>query len=259
MGAEIILPISLTAVLLFVLICTSRMLRSGRHFLVVAFFAFAAASCLFSTLYWIAYDFIRPGTWMPFAANEICESALFLLLASSLRAAFPKNTPIVKALLPAGIFAAANTALWIAWSGEWIQDILTGLSLGWALCVLIACLAASSALKRSEWIIIGSAAMLLIAGQTATFFLPESALVVFDTACSVILFAVNAWLIAKTVLDLRSGVDTKRALCLSFAVYLWAMVAMYMSGGYAYYAALALAIAAWPLMLWAVYKEVRTE
>ena len=141
---------------------------------------------------------------------------------------------------------------------EWLQDILTGLSFGWFLCVVIACLTASSALERGERIVISAAAVLLIAGQTATFFVPEPALVFFDTACSVLLFAVNAWLLIKTVLKLKNS-ETKKALCLSFAAYLCAMTGMYMSGGWAYFAALTLAIICWPLMLWTIEKEVAAE
>ena len=138
MNPEIVFPLIMIAVLLAVLICAVRALRSGKQTVVVAFYAFAIACSLFSTVYWTAYDLLRPEERMPFAANEICEMALFLLLASSLRAALPRRIPLGKAALPAALFAAANTALWIAWTGEWMQDILTGLSLGWLLCVLIA-------------------------------------------------------------------------------------------------------------------------
>ncbi len=258
MSAEIIFPLILAAVLLLVLIGTICMLRSGQHVLVLAFFAFAVACTLFSTLYWLAYDLIRPGTWMPFAANEICEWALFLLLASSLRAAFPQGISLKKAWLPAVLFAAVNTALWIAWSGEWVQDILTGLSIGWFLCVLIACLLASGVLSRAEWIGLGAGTILLIAAQLMTFIVPASAQV-FDMIGSVILFAIDAWIIVNMILSIKKADSTKRSLCLSFAALAWSEIAMYMSGGWVYNVMLMLAVCCWPLMLWAIQKEVAAE
>lgn len=255
MSTEIIFPLILAAVLLFVLIDTIRMLRSGRRVLVLAFFAFAAACCLFSTLYWIAYDLMCPDSRMPFAANELCEWALFLLLASSLRAAFPQGISLEKAWLPAILFAAANTALWIGWSGEWVQDILTGLSVGWFLCVLIACTMESKALSRSEWIGLGCAAVLVIAAQTMTFLLLAFSHT-FETVCSVILLAVDAWIIIKTILSIKKGNQSQHGLCLSFAAFAWSEIAMYMSDGWAYYVMLLLAVCSWPLMFRAIAKEV---
>ena len=255
MSTEIIFPLILAAVLLFVLLGTIRLLRSGQNVLVVAFFAFAVACVLFSTLYWITWDLIRGDARMPFAANEICEWACFLLLASTLRAAFGQGPSLQKAILPATLFAAANTALWIAWSGEWVQDILTGLSLGWLLCVLIACIIESEALSRAERIGLGCAAVLVIAAQAMTFIISVSPRA-FEMIASFILFAVDTWLILKTILSVKKSEQPQRCLCLSFAAFAWSEIAMYMSGGAVYLVMFTLSFFCYLLMLWAIRKEV---
>ena len=259
MSYEIIFPIILAATLLIMLVFMARMLLSKQHLLVVAFFALAAACFLFSTLYWIVYDLLRPDVRMPFAANEICEWALFLLTASSLRAAFPKGGLLLKtACIPAALFTAANIALWIAWSGEWMQDILAGLSLGWFLCVLLSCLLRCGAFSRAEWIAVGAVSALLIAAQTMTFLLPDKAQT-FDMIGYIILFSVDVWLIVKTIRAVKKGDRPQRGLCLSYAAWAWAMIAMYMSGGWLYNAALFVATLCFLLIFLAIGKEVRAE
>lgn len=255
---EVIFAIILAAALLFILFFLVRMLLSKRNPVVVAVFSFAIACFLFSTLYWIAYDLLQPEVRMPIAANEICEWAMILLLASSLKAAFPTGIPLKITCIPAALFAAANAALWIAWSGEWVQDILTGISLGWFLCVLLACLLQSGAFSRTEWIALSAASFLLILGQTMTFLLPSAAQT-FDRACYVVLFAGDFLLILKAVRTIRKRREPPQGLCLSFAAWGWSMTALYMSAGWAYNAALLVVTLCCLLMFWAVKKEVGEE
>ena len=254
MNSEIIFPLILAATLLVVLIFTVRLLRAGRQVLAIAFFAFAAACSLLSALYWVAYDLLRPEARMPFAANEICEWALFLLLASCLRAVFPGRLARAKAIVPAALFAAANTGLWIAWSGEWVQDVLTGLCLGWFLCVLLACGLDSGAMSPAEWTILGGAAFALIVVQVLTFFLP-AAVQTLETVAAVIMFTADGWLILKTGFFLKQGGHSRQALCLSFGAFAWSTVAMYMSSGPVYLAAMISAALCYLLMLLAMQKE----
>lgn len=258
MNYDVLFTIFLAVMLLMILIFLVRMLLSKRHLAVVAFFAFAMACFLFSTLYWIAYDLLQPEVRMPIAANEICEWALFLLTASALKAAFPTGLPLKTAAIPAALFAAANTALWIAWSGEWVQDILTGVSVGWFLCVLLACLLQCGAFSRAEWIAVGAISLLVIVGQAMTMLIASAAQAI-DTACYVVLFAGDFLLILKAVLVLRKRSKTLQGLCLSFAAWGWAMIAMYMSAGWCYNAALFVVTLCCLLMYFAVRGEVRAE
>ena len=118
-------------VMLFVLIFAVRRIVFGERKMKLVYFAFGMTSFLLSDLYWLVYGVVRPGTRMPFAANEIAEWAMFLMFAASLDAAVPKPRRLPPGkMLAAAIFTLGNTLLWIGWSGEWIQDVLTGVCVG---------------------------------------------------------------------------------------------------------------------------------
>ena len=119
------------AVLLALIVWTVRTLIRERFSEPIAFTAFALACLLLSDLYWIAWALLEPEARMPFAVNEIGECAVFLLLAAAMRTQLADAPRFAGArtLLPA-LFTACNVGLWIAWSGEWRQDVVTGLTLG---------------------------------------------------------------------------------------------------------------------------------
>lgn len=246
----------MVSILLAVIISAIRLLRSKKHFLTVVYFIFAVSCGLLSVLYWGAYTYLRPETRMPFAANEICEWAEFLLYASSLRAVFHKSISFEKKNIPVVLFAVSNVCLWIAWSGEWVQDILTGLSMGWFLCVITTCLCLTCALSAAEWIGLGIVAVLLILGQMHTFFTPSSISAALDVGCSVLLFVVMLWIMLKAVLTLDEENQADKCMCLSYASLVWGTVFMYMSSGGVYVIALALTVLSYVLMLLAIKKEV---
>lgn len=256
MSAEQASNLIMASVLLSVLLLSIKLLQSKRHFLAVVFFIFAISCGLLSTLYWGVYDYVRPETRMPFAANEICEWALFLLYASSLRAVFPKSASFEKKVIPAALFIAANVILWIAWSGEWIQDILTGLCLGWFLCVLTTCICLTGALSAWEWMGAGAFSFLLILGQSLTFFVPAPVSAALDKGCFVLLLVGMLWLILKTIWVLHKEKQVQKGLCLSYASLAWGVIFMYMSSGEAYITAFALTVTCYFLMFWAIKMEV---
>ena len=253
---ERIINLVMACAFFFVLLQAIKLLHSKKHFLTIVFFVFAISCGLLSTLYWGVYEFLRPETRMPFAANELCEWALFLLYASSLRAVFPKSASFEKKIIPVALFAAANVVLWIAWSGEWVQDILTGLSMGWCLCVITSCLCLTCALSTAEWVGAGTVSFLLILGQSLTFFTPEPVSGALDKGCSTLLLVAMLWLILKTVWTLKKEKQVQKGLSLSYAAFAWGAVFMYMSGGTAYMIASMLTVSCYFLMLWAIKEEV---
>ena len=85
MNTYVVFNLFFTAILLLVFLGTFRLLELEKRDARTVLFAFAVASVLLSNLYWLAYDILRPGTRMPFAANEIGEWALFLLLGAAVR------------------------------------------------------------------------------------------------------------------------------------------------------------------------------
>ena len=85
MNTMAILDLVRSIVLFAIFLRASHYLRLGRNKLSIVFFTLAIASILLSDLYWLAYDILRPETRMPFAANEISEWALFLLLGATIK------------------------------------------------------------------------------------------------------------------------------------------------------------------------------
>ena len=223
----------------------------------VIFFLFAMVAMLINITYWIAYDFIRPGTRMPLAANEIGEAAAFLLLASALSTAVPSDgMRRTKEMIGTVVFAAANVALWIGWSGEWIQDILAGVVLGYLLCVVVRSALQTDAFSRKEWIAILAGSALLIAAQAGTFFAPAPMDRILDLLGYCLLFAGLIWFMVKSFLSLQRGGDIKRSTALAFAAYAWGTCTIYMSAGAWYLAGTAMICVTLLLMLAAVKAGV---
>ncbi len=243
------------AILLYIIVRAVRLIGSGRRSMAVVFFLFAAFSLLLSDLYWITYDLLRPGTRMPFAANEIGEGATFLLLGAALNTIFqPAPRAAWRETALAALFAGACTALWIGWTGEWVDDILTGVCLGYLLCSTVRSFKLSDALSRRQWLTVGVGAAILIAGQAVTFFVPEPVRSAVDLGCYILLLLGIVFFFGLHAVCGRG--NSRQAVGLSFGCYSWSVCMMYMSAGIYYVIAYACATVSLLLMLRAVRKEV---
>ena len=258
MSMEIVVSVLMVLMMVYILTGTVRMLRQTRSLLPVVLFGFGIACELLSSLYWIAYDLMRPDTRMPIAANEIAEWAAFLLLASSLRHDIPSDRKkAVKEMAAAAVFTAANAALWIGWSGEWVEDILTGAALGYFICVLVSCLKHTKVFSKKEWVIIAILSFVLAASQAVTFFVSEPIRKSLDMFCYVLIFAGIAFFFIKTALSFRSG-SAKEMICLSNASLAWCAISMYMSSGWFYIAAFIGSAVSFMSIFLAHKREVKT-
>ena len=255
MNMEVVFNLFFTAMLLLVFLGTLRLLGLEKREARMVLFAFAVASVLLSNLYWLAYDILRPGTRMPFAANESGEWALFLLLGAALNTQ-SERLNAKREMLFSALFTAANAALWIAWSGEWVDDILTGAAFGYFLCSLIAQIKLAEVFPVWEWRLLGISCPVIIAAQTAIFFVPEPMKRPLDLFCYCLLFAVAAVFLIRAVRSLGNGERSSSAVLHAFAAYAWTTITQYMSSGWFYITALMLATLCFPMMLLALKKEV---
>ena len=144
--AMIILVIHILMLVLLLILSVRLIIINGRK-LTTVFMAFCFALWLLTDLYWFIYDYMRPESRMPFAANEIGEAAVFLMMAATLNSAvlLESRLPVHRTAC-ALVFSACNVALWIAWSGEWIQDILFGAVYAWFICSVVRALTYSPVL-----------------------------------------------------------------------------------------------------------------
>ena len=120
----IITTVVQSIVLVVIIAKTVRLMDNGKNVFLPFFFMLAMMSFLLSDLYWIAYDVLKPDTRMPIAANEIGECAMILLLSAGLDVVLNDKRKIPAEIVFTFLFIGANIVLWIAWSGEWLQDIL---------------------------------------------------------------------------------------------------------------------------------------
>ena len=244
---------------LLLIVCVVPLIENGRDSMMAALFIFAVLSFILSEAYWLVYNALRPDTRMPIAANEIGEAAWFLLLATILVTNFrerkiPARTEVVVTM----IFAAASIALWIAWTGEWIQDILGGIPFGYFLCACARSVKQTDALKRNEWIALGVSLFSVVLGQTSYFFASEDIQTYLDYICYAVMFSIVIWMFVKTIHVIRRNEDTKAGLAISFLFSGISFTALYMSAGWYYQFALALCYAAMVLMFISLRREVTT-
>ena len=243
------------AVLLALIVWTVRTLIRERFSEPIAFTAFALACLLLSDLYWIAWALLEPEVRMPFAVNEIGECAMFLLLAAAMRtqlADAPRFTE-ARTLLPA-LFTACNVGLWIAWSGEWVQDIVTGLALGYYLVIVVRLMWQDNVLSGKAWIGLGVLSMLLVLLQGLTFFTPKVTSTALDAICYGLMAISILWLLIRCVRAVRG--HERAALSLAFGSYGWGLVCLYMSSGVPHTLILLCLTALLPLMAVSVKRRV---
>ena len=234
-----------------------QMLRHGSQPVTALFYTLSLVSMLLSDFYWIAYVMIRPNTRMPFAVNEIGEWAFFLLLTAAIASVFKgRNKGALREMVMAALFAAASTALWIGWSGEWVQDIITGIVCGYFFCTVVQAIRSSEILSSREWAGLGAMCLILIIMQTLTFVLPQGAKQTVDFCCYVLMFAGIAAFYAKTIHEWKRQAPPEALFCLCCAALAWGESCMYMSAEPMYFAAEAAVTIMLPVMTIALRKVV---
>ncbi|MBR6472548.1 MAG: hypothetical protein IKS99_02310 [Firmicutes bacterium] len=218
------------AMLAYILYSASKLKVSDRYSTTMAFFAFGMACLLVSYLYWLAYDLMRAGTRMPFAANEIGEAATTLLLGAALATIFSGRKAEAGLETIGGIiFTVVSIGLWIGWSGEWFQDIIGGAAMGYLIYITIRGLKITGTFTPKEWTGIGIVVGLLLILQIVIFFLPEGIKTSVDALCYMIMAAAvlyTFYLVKKTIGDEERP---ERFLCVSFGAFICSLNCMYMS------------------------------
>lgn len=225
----------------------------------IVFFLLAIASILLSDAYWLVYDIMRPEVRMPFAANEIGEWALFLLLGAALNTSGSVQFAFARfEIIFAFLFSAANVALWIGWSGEWIQDIITGIVFAYFICSLVYQIKFENAFADIQWSLLGLVCIVLIVGQTATFFTPAFVSKVLDLCCYILLFLTAFAFLVRAIMSYRKEAPSK-VICNTFAMFAWSVVTMYMSSDVFFLAATVLSAIGFLFMFASLIKEAEQK
>jgi len=248
----------LQIVMLALLLALSiRMIGKGGGSLAAVHLSFCLALWLMGDLYWIVYDLMRPESRMPFAANEIGEAAVFLMLAAIINFVMAGGThPPVAYTIGAVLFGIGNTALWIAWSGEWIQDILIGTVFTWLLYSIVRSLVSLQILSGWQWTLLCMLCIGLIAGQSLLFFVENIAGTVIETGVYVILLTGIIFFVYRLIQSYKKKDEPGVLLTVAFALIAWVVLGKYMSEGIAYNVFLLLETLILPVCFLSVRKAV---
>ena len=223
------------AVLAVFMVLSVRLLIKHTESLTAVFLSFVFGLWFLSNIYWLIYNFLRPDIRMPFAANEIGEAGMILMIAAIVNSAVPHGSrAAVKQIVCAVIFTVLNVILWIAWSGEWIEDIITGLVLLWLLSSAACSLKVVHALTKAEWISFGIYSAALLAGQGLTFLFEDPVKTRIDIGCYVLIsLGILYWLV-KLFMSYKCDHSAKKLMALAVTNLAWIIVSLFMSSGVFY-------------------------
>ena len=227
---------------------TIKLTRNGKKAILPFLFALAMASCILSDLYWIAYDTLRPDTRMPIASNEIAECAVILLLSAGLDSVLKDKRKVLGEVVFAFLFIFVNIVLWIAWSGEWFQDILFGLPYIYFFWLLIRGLRSRKSMTRNELWFSSIMSISFLAMQFVLFAKIEIMGGLVKTVCYMVMFALMIWLGVKSFRSKDFFVAT--------TFYLWTTLSLFLSPGVYYYTVSLAETIAFPLMFVSMKKEL---
>lgn len=241
------------------LMLSIKLIGESARNLTAVFLSFSYSLFLLTDLYWLIYDLMRPESRMPFAANEIGEAALFLVTAATINSAVKRRTRLPMGyLVGTFLFSVSNVVLWILWSGEVVQDIVSGIVFAWLFYSIVRALRWSQALSSREWIVLAVLCTALIISQGLTFIVPENVKPVPDTCAYLLLIAGGVFFIYKLIRAYKDGLAYAQ-LFLSYALVVWLTIAKYMSGGNWYNLFQTLGTIGIPLWYMSVRKVVKSE
>jgi len=228
-GLDVISTVIQSCILIGVIAKTTRLLIEVKTNFLPFFFALAMVSYLLSNLYWIIYDFLKPDTRMPMACNEIGECAMILLLCAGLENELKDKKKIPTEIAFAVFFMGANIALWIAWSGEWFQDIFFGMPYVYLFWLLIRGLRSRCSMTSKELWLAAVTSLAVLAMQIPLLMLKGALMEPAKAVCFAVMFALMAWLGIKSVRD--------RDFFVSSTFFLWTELSMFLSPDIYYYIA----------------------
>ena len=240
---------------------SAKFMKKGEHGIFAAFFTFAMMSFLLSVLYCLIFCLLRPEERMPFAVDEIAECAMLLLLSAGLEAISGKRKKWMPgAFLYTVFYMGATIVLWIAWSGEWVQDVVFGLPYVYLAYLLIRGLEYVRAWDTdAEKILAAVTIVAVLLMQAVMVWVAEGTVWnVLNVGSYAIMYAFTAWLFWKNYRSLRDQSYGERTLYLSLTLFFWTILMTYMSDEFYYDVSLGINTLTIPVILIAV-KRLRGE
>lgn len=248
------------AVLITVLIVIVQRILRGEQATPLVFFAFSMASLLMSDCYWLVHKVMLPDVYrVPFAAETFGENAAFLLLAASLASAVQEFRKPLQSWALAGtvLFMTANIVLWIVWSGEWLRNIIGGVTFGYCVCLIVRTLKEREVFSRNEWVFIGCVGVVLLAIETVWTFSPEQIQTKLDVVAWLLMLCGVVFFFFRVFRAIRNKKYSRSLMPLATASFLWNSACMYMCEEPSYSILSILVTLTIPMMLEGVIREVK--
>lgn len=223
------------SVLVPVIFLSAKLMKGGKRGIFPAVFTFAMVGLMLSCLYNSLNSLLTQGDRMPFAADEIAECSMLLLLSAGLESMVREKEKIeIRELLFSIAFIGAHIVLWIAWSGEWIQDTLFGLPYVYFLYLNLRGVRRTNALTSRENLIAVISVSCIMITLLFTLWMEEDIAPLIENIFHVPEFIIVAWLFWKSVRALKKANAGEEALFLSFLCFLWSLLVTYMCGEICY-------------------------
>ena len=244
-----------------IIILSVRKLTEKKNKVLSVFFTFAMVSYFMSEVYYFAYNFLIPDTRMPFAANEIAEASMILLLCAVLETTLGKERKInIPALIFSTVFIGVNIALWIIWADEWIKNILFGLPYIYYLYLLIKGVIKTKAASGKEIFTAAALSVVILIGEAIAIAMNDTVRPIIEISCYPFMYILWIFILVKTVKTLRKeDKNNAEAIYLSFALHIWTMLLMFMSADIFYNVANIMYIIVLPMMYLAFKKELSKD
>ena len=223
---DIISNIIQSVIVIVIIAKTIKLTMNTRTSLLPFFFALALSGTLLSNFYWFAYDILKPDTRMPMACNEIGENATILLLCAGLDTILKDKRKVASEIVIAILFIGANIALWIAWSGEWFQDILFGVPYIYLFWLLIRGIISRAVLSKKEMWLAVAVGVIVLALQMPQFFVQGLELNFMEGLSFAVMFALALWL---GVVSFR-----RKDFFLASTFFMWTELAMFLNPDFYY-------------------------
>ena len=244
-----------------IIILSVKKLAETKNKVLSVFFTFAMVSYFMSEVYYFAYNFLIPDTRMPFAANEIAEASMILLLCAVLETTIGRERKFdIGAFIFSTVFIGVNIALWILWAGEWAKNIIFGLPYIYFLYLLIKGVMKTKAASGKEIIIAVVLSTAILAGEAIAPAMNDTVRPIIEISCYPLMYILWILICVKTIATLRKeNKNQGEAIFLSFTLHIWTMLLMFMSADIFYNIANIMYICVLPLMYLAFKKELSKD
>ena len=220
-------------------------------------FGFALICHCLSDIYYLLYCLIKDADRMPhFSATEIGCIGYLTLFGIFLKWIYPRKEkhPLISIYM--GLYLIANGVLWYLWSGDAAVNLMLACGASYFAAQIGACLSEylkEQTFRKVVWLCYSLSFLLF---QCAMYLFRGSMVqTLLDPVCPAMVIMGDLRLLHICMKCSKEG-DTKGFVIFSFSLYLWNILGMWMSTGYAYTLFDALLPVISVIQFYAVGKEV---